>query len=115
MLWQDTAVPSVQPHYRAFIPTTDCSVPVPRIGTLALAGASRLSFFLRIGATGFRVPQKSLIRVHAASKPDATRAGLQNSPELVPGATTFLLVSTSSCVFRHVISGSLALVSPDLT
>jgi len=42
------------PHYRAFIPTTDCSVPVPRIGTLALAGVSRLSFSLYIGATGSR-------------------------------------------------------------
>src|SRR5438552_4153677 len=63
---QDTAAPSVQSHYRTFIPTTGCSAPVPRIGTLALAGASRLSFSLRIGTTGSRVPQQSLIRVHAA-------------------------------------------------
>jgi hypothetical protein len=83
--WRDTAAPSVQPHYRAFLPTTDCSVPVPRIGTLALAGISRLSFSLNIGATGSRVPQKSLIRVHAASKPDAARAGLQGSARTHPG------------------------------
>jgi hypothetical protein len=25
------AAPSVQPHYRAFIPTTSCSAPVPRL------------------------------------------------------------------------------------
>src|SRR4029077_11211969 len=51
--------------------------PCARIGTLALAGTSRLSFSLRIGTTGSRVPQQSLIRVHAASKPGAARAGLQ--------------------------------------
>jgi len=62
-----------------------CSAPVPRIGTLALAGASRLRFSLNIGATGSRVPQQSLIRVHAASKPGAARAGLQGSARTNPG------------------------------
>ena len=33
----ENAAPSVQPHYRAFIPNTSCSVPVLRIGTLVLA------------------------------------------------------------------------------
>src|SRR6516164_1680177 len=33
----NNAVPSVQSHYRTFHPTTNCSAPVPRIGTLALA------------------------------------------------------------------------------
>src|SRR5271157_3638966 len=33
----NNAVPSVQSHYRTFTPTTNCSVPVPRVGTLALA------------------------------------------------------------------------------
>ena len=112
---QDTAVPSVQFHYRTFIPTTDCSVPVPRIGT-ALAGASRLSFSLGIGATGSRVPQKEPdpgSRRLQAGRRSGRASGLR--PNSIPGATTFLLVSTSSCEFRHVISGSLALVSPDLT
>jgi hypothetical protein len=62
----------------------DCSVPVPRIGTLALAGITRLDVSLYIGATGSRVPQKSLIRIHAASKPDAARAGLQDSARTRP-------------------------------
>ena len=57
---------------------------MPRIGTLALAGISHLSFSLNIGATGSRVPQKSLIKIHAASKPDAARAGLQGSPRTHP-------------------------------
>jgi hypothetical protein len=82
--WRVTAVPSVQPCYRAFIPTTDCSVPVPHIGTLALAGISHLSFSLNSGATGSRIPQKSLIWIHAASKPDAARAGLQGSARTHP-------------------------------
>ncbi len=111
----NNAAPSVRPHYRAFLPTTDCSAPVPRIGTLALAGISRLDVSLHIGTTGSRVPQKSLIRIHAASKPDAARAGLQAPPALIPEATTIPLVSTSSSEFRHVISDSLALVSSDLT
>jgi hypothetical protein len=33
----NNAAPSVQPHYRAFLPTTSCSAPVLRIGTLTLA------------------------------------------------------------------------------
>ena len=42
----NNAAPSVQPHYRAFIPTTSCSAPVPRFGTLVLAvGAAWTSPF----------------------------------------------------------------------
>jgi hypothetical protein len=33
----NNAAPLVQLHYRAFVPTTGCCVPVPRIGTLILA------------------------------------------------------------------------------
>jgi hypothetical protein len=56
----NNATPSLQPHYRAFVTTTGCSAPVPRIGTLILAGASCLDVSLRIGATGSHVPRKSL-------------------------------------------------------
>src|SRR6516165_5124988 len=35
--WLNNAAPLVQLHYRAFVPTTGCSAPVPRIGTLILA------------------------------------------------------------------------------
>src|SRR3954451_9797745 len=34
---QNTAAPLVQFHYRAFLPPTSCSAPVPRLGTLILA------------------------------------------------------------------------------
>jgi len=57
---------------------------VLHIGTLALAGISHLSFSLNIGTTGSRVPQKSLIWIHAISKPDAAWAGLQGSAQTRP-------------------------------
>src|ERR1019366_1586720 len=41
--------------------------------------------------------------------------GSRAPPELIPGATTFTPVSTSSIAFRQVTSGSLVLVSTDLT
>ena len=110
----NNAAPSVQLHYRAFTPTTGCSAPVPRLGTLVLTGASRLDFSLRIGATGSHVPRKSLVHSHAASMPDAVWAEIRTPPRLVPG-NDIPPVSTSSIRFRHVISGSLALVSPDHT
>src|SRR5215208_1116998 len=84
----DATAPSVQCHYSTFVPTTDRSAPVPRIGTLGLAGVSRSTVSLRIGATGSPVPRESLIQVHAAFEPDAARAGLQDSARTHPKATT---------------------------
>jgi hypothetical protein len=57
----NNAAPSLQPHYRAFITTTGRSAPVPRIGTLILVGSAYLDFSLSIGATGSRVPHRSLV------------------------------------------------------
>ena len=79
-----TDAPSVQFHYRTFVPTTSVSAPVPRIGTLALAGASDLSFSLLIGTTGSHVPHQSQIHVHAASMPDADRALNRLRLDLIP-------------------------------
>ena len=79
------AVPSVQSHYRTFNPTTDDSVPVPRIGTLTLAKAIRLGFSLSIGTTGSYVPYQSLDQGHAALMPDASWAVNRFPPNLVPG------------------------------
>jgi hypothetical protein len=81
----NNAAPSVRPHYRAFDPTASCSVPVPRIGTLALTGASHLSVSLSIGATGSHVPCKSQSQSHAAFMPDVIWAAIRPSPRLVPG------------------------------
>src|SRR5271165_1969859 len=64
----NNAVPSVQSHYRTFTPTTNCSVPVPRIGT-----------------TGSHVPYKSPVRLRAAYMPDAAWAVFRITPKLIPG------------------------------
>ena len=81
----NNAAPSVQPHYRAFVPTTGRSAPVPRFGTLILAGASRLDVSLGIGATGSHVPCKSPVQSHATFMPDAVWAEIRTPPRLVPG------------------------------
>jgi hypothetical protein len=81
---------------------------------LTLTGTACLGFSLNIGATGSRIPHESLVKSHAASKPDAAWAEIRSPPDL-SRANEFLPVSTSSCTFRHVISGSLALVSLNLT
>jgi hypothetical protein len=52
----DNDAPSLHAHYKRFNTTKGISAPVPRIGTLALAEAVRLSFSLRIGTTGSYVP-----------------------------------------------------------
>ena len=85
---QDTAAPSVQPHYRTFSPTTDSSVPVPCIGQLILIGATDLDVALHIKTTGSHVPCKSLSRRHAAFEPDVAWAGLQVSAQACPEMTT---------------------------
>jgi len=81
----NNATPSLQFHYRTFITTTGCSAPVPRIGTLILAGTTYLDFSLRIGATGSHVPHKSLSCSHAAFMPDAVWAVIRPPPRLIPG------------------------------
>src|SRR5215469_14557071 len=86
-LWpeQNNATPSLQPHYRTFFTTTGCSAPVPLIGTLTLIGSTYWDFSLSIGATGSRVPHKSLVQGHAAFTPDAAWAAIRLPPRLVPG------------------------------
>ena len=81
----NNATPLLQRHYSAFNAITGCSAPVPRIGTLILAGTACLDFSLRIGATGSRVPHRSLDQSHAAFMPDAAWAEIRPSPRLVPG------------------------------
>src|ERR1700676_4014128 len=70
----NNATPLVRPHYRALNPNTGCSVPVLRLGTLILMGASHLDFSLRIGA-----------QVPTALMPEVVRAAIRPSPGLVPG------------------------------
>src|SRR5260370_40772489 len=71
----NNAAPSLQPHYRAFIATTGCSVPALRIGTLTLAVGAACSFSLH--ATGvsqcrfsrsIRKPGRASRRLHAGCR-----------------------------------------------
>ena len=94
---------------------TSCSAPVPRIGTLILAVlASSADVSLCIGATGSHVPYKSLVRLRAAYMPDVARAVFRTAPR-TESRELDDPVLTSPLAFRHFISGSLALASPDHT
>ena len=107
--------PFVRSHYRTFFPTMSDSVPVPRLGTQALAGAARLRVSLCIGATGSYVPHPCLNQAHAAFMPDASGAVDRSPLHLIRGDRVSVPVSTSCTVFRHVISGSLTFVFLILT
>jgi len=85
MLRPNDGAPSIQPHYRAFNPTTSTSVPVSRIGTLALAEAICLHFSLNIGTTGSHVPYRSPVQSHAAFMPGAGRAVGRHPSTFIPG------------------------------
>ncbi len=80
----NNAAPSVQFHYRTFIPTTSCSAPVLRIGTPVLAVLAACDLSLNIGTTGSHVPYKSPVELRAAYTPDAARAVFRTTPELIP-------------------------------
>ena len=106
----DEVPPSLRSRYRTFNTTTDCSVPVPRIGTQALVGASHLRGSLGIGATGSHVPHQSLDQVHATCTPDAEWAVSRSRPNSSRRSKQ-PPVLTSSMRFRRFIDGSLVLVS----
>src|ERR1700751_2140730 len=110
----NNAAPSLQLHYRAFITTTGCPAPVPRIGTPTLAGAARLDRSLRIGrqVPTFRARAQFRVTPPSCRMPSGPQSG---HPPDSSRVNDFPPVSTSSIRFRHVISGSLALVSPNLT
>src|ERR1017187_3556650 len=106
----NNATPSVRPHYRALNPNTGCSAPALRFGTLILMGASHLDFSLRIGA---QVPTFRA-RAQLSFTPSSCRmsSGQQSGhPPNLSRVNDFSPVLTSPIRFRHVISGSLALVS----
>src|SRR4051812_5538907 len=100
--------PSLQLHYRAFLTTTSDSAPVLRLGTQGLAGAACLTGSLHIGATGSHVPYGSPDHGHATSMPDAGWAIIGHPPTLSQERSWF---RRRQKMFRHVISGSLTLVS----
>src|SRR3954466_14248370 len=91
-------------YYRAFLTTTSDSAPVLRLGTLA--GTTCLTGSLHIGATGSHVPYGSQDHGHAPFMPDAGIIG--HLPTLSQERSWF---RRRQGTFRHVIRGSLTLVS----
>ena len=77
----------LQPYYR--LPR-----PCAPHRTLALAGTSRLSFSLKSGPIGSRVPQQSLIRVRP---PPSRASAASGSAQTHPEATTSPGSRTPSC------------------
>ena len=79
----NNAAPSVQLHYRAFVPTTSHSAPMLRIGTLVLAVLAACDFSLCIGAQVLTFRTKAWL----SFAPPPCRMPLgpsQASPELIP-------------------------------
>ena len=108
----NNAAPSVQLHYRAFVPTTSHSAPVLRIGTLVLAVLAACDFSLYIGAQVLTFRTKAWLSF--APPPCRIRwavSGISqaNSEGMATPRFWHRLIR-----FRHVISGLLALASLNL-
>ena len=110
----DDPTPSLHLHYRDFNTTTSWSAPVPRIGTLTLMGSSHLSFSLSIEDDRFprstQEPGSGSRHLYAGRRPSSKQVTLGLILEFSKPP-----VLTSSFSFRHLINGSLALVSLNLT
>src|SRR6201998_62696 len=109
----NNAAPSVQLHYRAFIPTTSCSAPVLRFGTLVLAvcaawtsplASERQVLTFRTRAWLSFAPPTCRMPLGQASGCSQADPGGRGTPRF-----RHRLIG-----FRHVISGSLALASLNL-
>ena len=109
----DDPTPSLHPHYRDLNTTASWSAPVSRIGTLTLVGPP-LGFLPYHRNDRFprstQEPGSGSRHLYAGRRPGSK----QVSPGLILEWCT-PPVSTSSFCFRHLISGSLALVSLNLT
>src|SRR5208282_1101556 len=113
----NNAVPSVQLHYRAFIPTTLLRTAPPLCPASVLSSSQGPPAWISPLTSGRQVPAfhiEAWIRVTPPScrMPPGQKSG---HPPDSSQVNEFPLVSTSSCTFRHFISGSLALVSLNLT
>ncbi len=98
----NNAAPSVQPHYRAFIPTTSRSAPHAPHRYSGPCGFSRLDVSLGIGTTGSHVPYKSLLQLRAPYMPDAARAAFRQPPNRSRDiGQTLVLTSPNPLSTRH--------------
>ena len=97
--------PSLQLHYRAFLTTTSDSAPVLRLGTLA--GATCLTGSRHIGVLTFRMEARITVTPPPCRTPVSSGTS-QPCPRR--GTRSWCRLK----MFRHVIRGSLTLVSvPD--
>ncbi len=112
----NNAAPSVQPHYRAFVPTTSHSAPDAPRRYSRPRGFSRLRLLPLHRSTGSPVPYKSLVELRAASMPDAAWA-VSGIPQADPGRMANPPVLTSSNRFstRHQRFACARLSQPCLT
>jgi hypothetical protein len=107
-------------HPLRSIPITETSSllrgdpPLRSASVLSFSWVLHLNFSLTIRATGSHVPHKSPDQIHATFMPDATQS-VNRLPLGSSWSSESLSVLTSSPRFRHLISGSLALVSLILT
>src|SRR5580704_11664039 len=109
----NNAAPSVQPHYRAFIPTTSCSAPVPRFGTLVLAVCAAWTSPL----TSERQVLTFRTRAWLSFAPPTCRMPLGQASGFSradPGGRDTPRFRHRLIRFRHFIDGSLALASLNL-
>src|SRR6516164_1136873 len=111
--WLNNAAPLVQLHYRAFIPTTSCSAPVLRFGTLVLAvcaawtsplASERQVLTFRTRAWLSFAPPTCRMPLGQASGFSRADPGGRGTPRF-----RHRLIR-----FRHIIGGSLALASLNL-
>src|SRR5262249_16093009 len=109
----NNATPSVQLHYRAFIPTTSCSAPVLRFGTLVLAVCAAWTSPLASERQVLTFRTRAWLRF----APPTCRMPLWQASgfsRAVPGGRGTPRFRHRLIGFRHVISGSLALASLNL-
>src|SRR5580704_13908912 len=109
----NNAAPSVQPHYRAFIPTTSCSAPVLRFGTLVLAvGAAWTSpLASERQVLTFRTRAWLSFAPSTCRMPLGQASGFSRAD---PGGRVTPRFRHRLIRFRHFIDGSLALASLNL-
>ena len=109
----NNAAPSVQPHYRAFLPTTSCSAPVLRIGTLILAvcAAWMSPFASERQVLTFRTRAWLSFAPPTCRMPFGQAPG---SPRADPGGMASPRFWHRLICFRHFIGGLLALASLNL-
>src|SRR5258705_8622722 len=109
----NNAAPSVQLHYRTFIPNTGCSVPVLRIGTLILAvlAACNLSLCIEGQVLTFRTKAWLNFAPSTCRMPLGQTSGF---PRADPGGRVSPRFRHRLIRFRHFIDGSLALASLNL-